>query len=105
MLASLVGFSAIGDQIGSHLLGAFVAGMCFTKVPLSHHIWVQQMKRILRWLIRIFFAATVGFAIPVSTMLTVSAFLKGLAIGPIVWKNPQALGPCDPNAHFALSPK
>jgi len=83
MLASLVGFSAIGDQIGSHLLGAFVAGMCFTKVPLSHHIWVQQMKRILRWLIRIFFAATVGFAIPVSTMLTVSAFLKGLAIGAV----------------------
>ena len=81
MLLALVGFSAIGDLIGSHLLGAFVAGMCFTDVPMSHHIWTSQLKRILKWLVRIFFAATVGFGIPVNDMLTVEAFSRGAVIG------------------------
>ena len=65
MLGSLALYSWIGALIGSHLLGAFVAGMCFTKVPKSHTIWTAQLKRIVRWMMRIFFAATVGFAIPV----------------------------------------
>ena len=64
MLISLVLYSWVGALIGSHLLGAFVAGMCFTKVPKSHAIWAAQLKRITRWLIRIFFAASVGFAVP-----------------------------------------
>jgi len=81
MLISLVLFGYIGYLIGSHLLGAFVAGMCFIGVPRSHQIWVAQLKRIVRWLIRIFFAATVGFAVPLAKMLTLDAFLYGLALG------------------------
>jgi len=81
MLVSLFGFGFIGSLIGSHLLGAFVAGMCWVKVPRSHQIWVSQLKRIIRWLVRIFFAATVGFAVPLQDMLTVKAFLRGLALG------------------------
>ena len=50
-------------RAGSHLLGAFVAGMCFVNVPRSHQVWVTQLKRIIRWLIRIFFAATVGLGL------------------------------------------
>ena len=53
----------LGSLIGSHLLGAFVAGMCFVNVPRSHQVWVTQLKRIIRWLIRIFFAATVGLGL------------------------------------------
>jgi len=72
--------------IGSHLLGAFVAGMCFVKVPRSQQIWNNQMKRLLAWGVHIFFAATVGFAIPVKEMLTFDAFWRGavLAIGPTI---------------------
>jgi len=81
MIFSLVGFAAIGAQIGSHLLGAFVAGMCFTEVPMSHHIFAAQFKRVNKWLVRIFFAATIGFSVPVRSMLSVPAFLKGAAIG------------------------
>eukprot|EP00316_Scyphosphaera_apsteinii_P000295 CAMPEP_0119320298 /NCGR_PEP_ID=MMETSP1333-20130426/52113_1 /TAXON_ID=418940 /ORGANISM="Scyphosphaera apsteinii, Strain RCC1455" /LENGTH=1000 /DNA_ID=CAMNT_0007326993 /DNA_START=77 /DNA_END=3079 /DNA_ORIENTATION=+ len=83
MIASLVFYAWLGSLIGSHLLGAFVAGMCFVSVPRSHQVWVAQLKRIIRWLIRIFFAATVGFAVPLQEMLTVDAFTKGLALGAV----------------------
>ena len=55
--------------IGSHLLGAFAAGMCFVNVGRSQQIWQSQLKRLLAWGIHIFFAATVGFAIPVKEMI------------------------------------
>ncbi len=55
--------------------------MCFVSVPRSHQVWVAQFKRIIRWLIRIFFSATVGFAVPLSEMFTLDAFLRGLVIG------------------------
>ena len=42
---------------------------------------MAQFKRIIRWLIRIFFSATVGFAVPLSQMFTLDAFLRGLVIG------------------------
>jgi len=87
MLLSLTFFSWVGAILGSHLLGAFVAGMCFTKVPRSHAIWVAQFKRVTRWLIRVFFAATVGFAVPLRVMVTGDSALKvalgGLAFGAL----------------------
>jgi len=83
MLVSLVVFAWLGSLIGSHLLGAFVAGMCFVYVPRSHQVWVTQLKRIIRWLIRIFFAATVGFAVPVKDMKEPEAIAKGLVLGAV----------------------
>eukprot|EP00325_Prymnesiales_sp_UTEX-LB-985_P026042 CAMPEP_0174725744 /NCGR_PEP_ID=MMETSP1094-20130205/46319_1 /TAXON_ID=156173 /ORGANISM="Chrysochromulina brevifilum, Strain UTEX LB 985" /LENGTH=96 /DNA_ID=CAMNT_0015927213 /DNA_START=9 /DNA_END=296 /DNA_ORIENTATION=- len=60
--------------------------MCFVNVPRSHQIWQGQFKRISRWLVRVFFAATVGFSIPITEMLTGEAFGRGvlLAIGPVI---------------------
>ena len=55
--------------------------MCFTNVPMSHHIWTQQFKRINKWLVRIFFAASIGFSVPVTAMLNGQSILRGLAIG------------------------
>ena len=37
------------------------------------------MKRLLAWGVHIFFAATVGFAIPVSQMLTIKSFYQASA--------------------------
>jgi len=71
--------------IGSHLLGAFVAGMCFVNVPRSHAIWQTQFKRIGRWTVRFFFAASVGFAVPVSDMTDPKVIWKGVLLG---------IGPC-----------
>ena len=62
--------------IGSPLLGAFAAGMSWVNVSRSHNIWSAQLKRIVRWAMRIFFACTVGFAIPVRVMFTPEAVWK-----------------------------
>ena len=43
-----------GAFIGSHLLGAFVAGVCFVNVPRSQQIWNNQMKRVVKWMVRCF---------------------------------------------------
>eukprot|EP01064_Diplonema_japonicum_P031622 TRINITY_DN5714_c0_g2_i1.p1 TRINITY_DN5714_c0_g2~~TRINITY_DN5714_c0_g2_i1.p1 ORF type:complete len:1059 (+),score=269.48 TRINITY_DN5714_c0_g2_i1:40-3216(+) len=85
MMCVLAVYCFIGSLIGSHLLGAFVAGMSFSRVPRSHQVWVNQMKKISKWLIRIFFGSTVAFSIPISEMLTVNSFLLGIAC---------AAGPC-----------
>merc|ERR1719464_1847031 len=49
----------------SHLLGAFLAGLCFCTDHTIHHAWHHQIKRVLQWMLRIFFAATIGFQIPI----------------------------------------
>jgi len=67
--------------IGSHLLGAFVAGMAWVNVPRSHQVWQNQIKRIVKWLMRCFFAASVGFAIPLDQMTKWDAIWKGLVLG------------------------
>jgi len=80
MLGFLVFMSWVGDLIGSHLLGAFLAGMSFSEVPRSHYVWKRQMKRVNAWCVRMFFAATVGFVIPVKEMFTVGSFWRGCAV-------------------------
>ena len=67
--------------IGSHLLGAFGAGMCFVNVPRSHSLWQAQTKRVVRWLVKLFFAATVGFSVPIKLMMTGKSFGYGAILG------------------------
>jgi Kef-type K+ transport system membrane component KefB len=69
--------------IGSHLWGCFVGGLSFTAVPHSHHLWVHQTKRSVKWMIRIFFACTVGFSIPIDKLLSAKSFGFGMIIGAI----------------------
>ena len=75
-VAGLIMFTAVGLVPGvhyagaSHLLGAFLAGFCFCSDPRSHHVWVRQVKRIMYWLLTLFFGCTIGFEVPVRTMFT-----------------------------------
>merc|ERR1712137_277643 len=65
-----------------------MAGMsfaCLSNDHHAHHVWVKQTKRATSWMIRIFFAATVAFSIPISKLLSIEAFLKGSVMG---------IGPC-----------
>ena len=87
MFGLLLFYGWVSNLIGSHLLGAFTAGVSFCW--MDHHaalvVWHSQVKRIAGWLIRLFFGATVAFAIPIKKMLDAEALYKGLIIG---------LGPC-----------
>lgn len=80
MLITLAGCGLVGMLIGSHLLGAFVAGLIFSKVPRSSIIWERQLKRVLAWLGRFFFAASVAFSVPVPDMLSLKAVAMGAAL-------------------------
>jgi len=88
MMVVLVAYATFTHFLGTHLWGCFMAGMsfaCLSSDHHAHHVWVKQTKRATSWMIRIFFAATVAFSIPVSQLLSPIAFLKGTVMG---------LGPC-----------
>lgn len=44
----------------SYLMGAFVAGLTFCSSHSLHDAFVLQFKRLLQWLMRVFFAASIG---------------------------------------------
>ena len=65
----------------SFLMGAFLAGLSFCKSHDLHVIFGAQFKRILQWLMRIFFAASIGFQVPITSF----------GSGKVIW---QALVLC-----------
>ena len=85
----------------SHLLGCFIAGLCFCTQPVAHHIWQEQVKRILSWLLRVFFSATIGFEVPVKKFASgeiiangfiflipiIGKLVTGVWAKPLNWKN------------------
>jgi len=80
----LVAYSLVTHLLGTHLWGCFIAGMsfaCLNPPHHAHHVWVKQTKRMTTWMIRIFFACTVAFSIPVAKLLSISAFWKGSIMG------------------------
>ena len=54
----------------SHLLGAFLGGLCFCSLSSMQTVWHQQVEKILSWLIRVFFACTIGFEVPIRDLWT-----------------------------------
>lgn len=60
----------------SYLMGAFLAGLTFCSSHGLHVLFVRQFKRILQWLMRIFFACSIGFQVPI----------KDFANGTVVWQ-------------------
>mmetsp|Transcript_21549 Transcript_21549/g.32903 ORF Transcript_21549/g.32903 Transcript_21549/m.32903 type:complete len:751 (-) Transcript_21549:87-2339(-) len=60
----------------SYLMGAFISGLLFCSDNDLHHNFVCQYKRLMQWLIRIFFAASIGFQVPI----------KDFANGEVLWQ-------------------
>lgn len=85
VLLALVFFAAIGLMTALHagkssyLLGAFLAGLMFCSVHSLMTTWHTQVKRYQTWLVRIFFAATIGFEIPIRHFWTGAVWGHGLA--------------------------
>jgi len=88
MMLVLVAYATFTHFLGTHLWGCFVAGMSFACLGghHAHHVWVTQTKRATSWMIRIFFAGTVAFSIPVNQLVSFDAFWKGsiMGIGPCI---------------------
>merc|ERR550539_611636 len=90
MFAATFAFVPMCHYLGSsHLLGAFLAGLCFCTDHTIHHAWHHQIKRVLQWMLRIFFAAAIGFAIPILEFGSPMVIFRGIiycfaGIGKIV---------------------
>lgn len=63
----------------SPLMGAFLAGLCFCSNDGAHHMFVSQFKRLMQWLLRIFFAASIGFQVPILEFASGKVIYEGLA--------------------------
>ena len=62
----------------SYLMGAFVAGLAFCTSHDLHALFVRQFKRVLQWLMRIFFAASIGFQVPIKDFGDPTVIWQGL---------------------------
>lgn len=62
----------------SYLMGAFVAGLAFCTSHELHLTFVRQFKRVLQWLMRIFFAASIGFQVPIKDFADGVVIYQGL---------------------------
>jgi len=109
MMVVLIVYGTITHFLGTHLWGCFIAGMSFACIDKpgnkghTHHVWVRQTKRYTGWMIRIFFACTVAFSIPIKELLSLDAFWKGsiMGIGPCVLTK-VLCAPCMGNARFVI---
>mmetsp|Transcript_16671 Transcript_16671/g.42768 ORF Transcript_16671/g.42768 Transcript_16671/m.42768 type:complete len:751 (-) Transcript_16671:480-2732(-) len=54
----------------SYLLGAFLGGLCFCTAEPLMPIWHNNAYQILSWLLRVFFACTLGFEVPIQDLWT-----------------------------------
>jgi hypothetical protein len=64
----------------SPLMGAFLAGLVFCSDSGAHHMFVTQFKRIMQWLLRIFFAASIGFQVPLQKFGNTTVLWQGFAL-------------------------
>ena len=64
----------------SYLAGAFLVGFTFSLVEGAHEKFVHSTHSMMEWLLRIFFAATIGFQVPVKLLFTSKVILEGLCL-------------------------
>lgn len=50
----------------SYLTGVFLAGVSFSKIHTVRSIFTDKGRPVLNWLLRIFYAATIGFQVPIT---------------------------------------
>ena len=63
----------------SYLMGSFLAGLAFCTSHDLHAEFVRQLKRVMQWLLRIFFAASIGFQVPIKDFFAWDVIWKGIA--------------------------
>jgi Kef-type K+ transport system membrane component KefB len=61
----------------SYLTGAFLAGVSFSQLHHAHATFAKSSHEVMVWLMRIFFAATIGFQVPVTYFSEPHVLRKG----------------------------
>ena len=65
----------------SFLMGAFISGLVFCRRNHDVHMrFVSQSKRLLQWLMRIFFAASIGFQVPIKIKDLINGKVIGIGV-------------------------
>ncbi|KAJ1456061.1 Sodium/hydrogen exchanger family-domain-containing protein [Pelagophyceae sp. CCMP2097] len=64
----------------SEVLGAFLAGLCFCGDHIAQETFDRQAKRVLHWLMRLFFACTIGFTVPAHAILDPHTLAKAAVL-------------------------
>ena len=70
LLAGSVLMVACHYSKSSHLLGAFLGGLMFCTLSSVKSVWHHKVKSLLQWLVRIFFACSVAFEVPIRDLWT-----------------------------------
>jgi len=66
MTAMLMGYLPLLHYTkSSYLTGAFLAGVTFSQIESAHHAFIKKTHQLMTWLLRVFFAASIGFQVPV----------------------------------------
>jgi len=67
MMALLLGYlPLLHYSRSSYLTGAFLAGLTFSQIHSIHSTFVNETGALMNWLLRIFFAASIGFQVPIT---------------------------------------
>mmetsp|Transcript_12582 Transcript_12582/g.15482 ORF Transcript_12582/g.15482 Transcript_12582/m.15482 type:complete len:820 (-) Transcript_12582:1380-3839(-) len=67
MLLLLMGYMPLFYYTqASYLTGAFLAGLSFSQIHSIHSTFIYQTQNLMKWLLRIFFSASIGFQIPIT---------------------------------------
>jgi Kef-type K+ transport system membrane component KefB len=62
----------------SYLLGAFLSGLAFCRDRTGvDELFRNQSKRMIDWLMKIFFAASIGFQVPVQSFGDTTVISRG----------------------------
>jgi len=68
----------------SFLLGGYLAGIAFASVgDIIPNVYTDQVKRIMLWMARLFFAGTIAFAIPLKQMFKTESLGLGMILALI----------------------
>ena len=63
----------------SYLTGAFLAGLSFSQIHFVHTAYERSGREIMVWLMRVFFAATIGFQVPIQNFADLNVLKWGVA--------------------------
>jgi len=81
MLAVALGLAVVAEMVQcSPLLGLFVGGLAFSAVPNAKTRWLHDTRNLSHWLARLFFAATLGFLMPLAMWTDLDSIWTGLLV-------------------------